>query len=120
MAFPQHPDAALLRARDAEGPVALLPVIDNFERGISMRPEEEITPFAEGMDKVYKQFTDILEQMDVKPIIAVGQQFDPNFHNAVMQDTESDYEPGTIVEEFQKGYMLHDTVIRYSMVKVRS
>ncbi|MBQ1414913.1 MAG: nucleotide exchange factor GrpE [Lachnospiraceae bacterium] len=98
----------------------LLPVIDNFERGIAMRPEEETTAFAEGMDKVYKQFTDLLENLGVTPIEAVGQPFDPNFHNAVMQDTESDAESGTVVEEFQKGYMLRDTVIRYSMVKVKA
>ncbi len=98
----------------------LLPVIDNFERGIAMRPEEETSAFAEGMDKIYKQFTDLLEQLGVTPIEAVGKPFDPNFHNAVMQDTESDAESGTVVEEFQKGYMLRETVIRYSMVKVKA
>ncbi len=98
----------------------LLPVIDNFERGIAMRPEEETTAFADGMDKIYKQFTDLLEQLGVTAIEAVGKPFDPNFHNAVMQDTESDAESGTVVEEFQKGYMLHDSVIRYSMVKVKA
>ena len=98
----------------------LLPVIDNFERGIAMKPEGENTAFAEGMDKIYKQFTDLLEQLGVTPIEAVGQPFDPNFHNAVMQDTESDAESGTVVEEFQKGYMLRDTVVRYSMVKVKA
>ena len=98
----------------------LLPVVDNFERGIAMKPEGENTAFAEGMDKIYKHFTDLLEQLGVTPIEAVGQPFDPNFHNAVMQDTESDAESGTVVEEFQKGYMLRDTVVRYSMVKVKA
>jgi molecular chaperone GrpE len=98
----------------------ILPIVDNFERGIATRPEEEgKTPFAEGMDKVYKQLQSMLESLDVTPIEAVGKEFDPNFHNAVMQDEEADAPENTVVEEFQKGYLYRGNVVRYSMVKVR-
>ncbi len=98
----------------------LLPIVDNFERGIAMRPEGEAsTAFADGMDKIYRQMLSMLEALDVTPIEAVGKEFDPNFHNAVMQDEEADVPENTVVAEFQKGYMHHGTVIRYSMVRVR-
>ena len=98
----------------------LLPIVDNFERGFAMRPEDEVvTPFEEGMEKVYRQMQSTLEALGVTPIEAVGQEFDPNFHNAVMQDEEADAPENTVVAEFQKGYMYRGSVIRYSMVKVR-
>lgn len=98
----------------------ILPIVDNFERGIATRSEEEArTPFADGMDKVYKQFQSMLEALEVTPIEAVGKEFDPAFHNAVMQDEESDAPENTVVEELQKGYMYRGSVVRYSMVKVK-
>ena len=98
----------------------ILPIVDNFERGLAMKKDEERTPFTDGMEMVYKQLQAVLEGMDVKPIEAVGQPFDPNFHNAIMQDTESDAPENTVVEEFQKGYTYKGNVIRYSMVKVKA
>ena len=97
----------------------LLPIVDNFERGLAAVPEgEEKSAFAEGMDKIYKQVLKMLEDMGVKPIEAVGQPFDPNFHNAVMHDEDDSEETNKVIEEFQKGYMYKDTVVRHSMVKV--
>ncbi len=96
-----------------------LPIIDNLERGLQAKPAEEVTPFTEGIEKVYKQLETVLEGMDVKPIEAVGHEFDPALHNAIMQDEEADVPENTVVEEFQKGYTYKGTVIRYSMVKVR-
>ncbi|MBR5474478.1 MAG: nucleotide exchange factor GrpE, partial [Lachnospiraceae bacterium] len=98
----------------------LLPIVDNFERGFAMRNVEDgISPFEDGMEKVYRQMLNMLEALEVTPIEAVGKEFDPNFHNAVMQDEEADVPENTVVAEFQKGYMHRGTVIRYSMVKVR-
>ena len=98
----------------------LLPIVDNFERGLGMIPEDEKDAgFAAGMDKVYKQMTKMLEDMGVTPIEAVGQPFDPNFHNAVMQEPAGEgVAENTVVEEFQKGYIYKGYVVRYSMVKV--
>ena len=97
----------------------ILPVVDNFERGFSSIPEEEKgTSFAAGMEMVYKQLMTELEKMDVKPIPAVGEEFDPNLHNAVMQVESEEYEPGVVAQELQKGYMYKDTVVRHSMVAV--
>ncbi|MBR6451599.1 MAG: nucleotide exchange factor GrpE [Lachnospiraceae bacterium] len=97
----------------------ILPVIDNFERGLAAIPEgEEETPLATGMKMIYKQLTTELENLGVKPIESVGCEFDPNLHNAVMQTESEEYEPGIIAQELQKGYMYHDTVIRHSMVSV--
>ena len=97
----------------------ILPVVDNFERGLATIPEgEEKSAFAEGMDKVYKQLVKTLGDAGVKPIEAVGQPFDPNFHNAVMHVEDDNYEENVIVEEMQKGYMYKDQVLRFSMVKV--
>lgn len=97
----------------------ILPVVDNFERGLSSVTEEEkATPFAEGMEKIYKQLMTTLEAIGVKPIEAVGKEFDPDFHNAVMHVEDEELGENIIAEEFQKGYMYHDSVVRHSMVKV--
>ena len=97
----------------------ILPVVDNFERGLATIPEDaKETPFAEGMEKIYKQFVKTLEDMGVTPIEAVGKEFDPNLHNAVMHDEDDSMEANIISEEFQKGYMYKDSVVRHSMVKV--
>lgn len=97
----------------------ILPVVDNFERGLAAVPEEEKgSAFVEGMNKVYKQLLTELDNMGVKPIEAVGQEFDPNFHNAVMHIEDENFGENIVVEEFQKGYTYHDTVVRHSMVKV--
>ncbi|MGN1180405.1 MAG: nucleotide exchange factor GrpE [Suilimivivens sp.] len=99
----------------------ILPVVDNFERGFATIPEEEKgTAFAEGMEMVYKQLMTELEKMDVKPIPAVGEEFDPNLHNAVMQVESEEYESGVIAQELQKGYTYRDSVVRHSMVAVVS
>lgn len=97
----------------------ILPVADNFERGLAAIPEEDkASPFAEGLDKIYKQLMTELENLGVKPIEAVGKEFDPNFHNAVMQVESDEYEEGVIAQELLKGYTYRDTVVRYSMVAV--
>ena len=99
----------------------ILPVVDNFERGFSSIPEEEKgTSFAAGMEMVYKQLMTELEKMDVKPIPAVGEEFDPNLHNAVMQVESEEYETGVIAQELQKGYTYRGTVVRHSMVALVS
>ena len=97
----------------------ILPIVDNFERGLSSMPEDEkATPFAEGMEKIYKQLMTTLEGIGVKPIEAVGQEFNPDFHNAVMHIEDEELGENIIAEEFQKGYMYRDSVVRHSMVKV--
>ena len=97
----------------------ILPVVDNFERGLASIPEEEKGgPVASGMEMIYKQLGKVLEELGVKEIEAVGKEFDPNFHNAVMQVESEEYESGVVAQEFQKGYTYHDTVIRHSMVGV--
>ena len=97
----------------------ILPVIDNFERGLASIPEEEKGgAIASGMEMIYKQLMKILEDLGVKPIEAVGKEFDPNYHNAVMQVESEEYESGVVAQEFIKGYMYHDTVVRHSMVGV--
>ena len=97
----------------------ILPVVDNFERGLATIPEgDENLPFANGMKMIYKQMMDELEKLGVKPIEAVGQEFDPNFHNAVMQMESEEYESGVVAQEMLKGYTYHDTVVRHSMVAV--
>ena len=99
----------------------ILPVVDNFERGLATVPEEDKgTPFAEGMEMIYKQLLTELEKMEVKPIPAVGEEFDPNFHNAVMQVESEEFESGVIAQELQKGYTYRDSVVRHSMVAVVS
>ncbi len=97
----------------------ILPVVDNFERGLVAIPEDEKdNAIASGMEMIYKQLAKTLEDLGVKPIEAVGKEFDPNFHNAVMQVESEEYESGVVAQEFIKGYMYHDTVIRHSMVGV--
>lgn len=99
----------------------ILPVVDNFERGLASIPEEEKgTPFAEGMEMIYKQLIGELEKMEVKPIPAVGEEFDPNLHNAVMQVESDEYESGVIAQELQRGYTYRNSVVRHSMVAVVS
>lgn len=97
----------------------ILPVIDNFERGLAAVPDDKKDdPFITGMDKVYKQMLTELEAAGVKPIECVGQEFDPDFHNAVMQVENDELESGTVAQELQKGYMYKDSVVRHSMVSV--
>lgn len=97
----------------------MLPIIDNFERGLMTVPEDEKdSPFVDGMNKIYKQMVTELEAIGVKPIEAVGLEFDPNLHNAVMQVESEEYESGVVAQELQKGYLYHDTVVRHSMVAV--
>ena len=97
----------------------ILPIVDNFERGLNSIPEDaKGSAFADGMEKIYKQFVKTLDDMGVKPIEAVGKPFDPNFHNAVMQVENDELEPGTVAQELLKGYMYRDTVVRHSMVAV--
>ena len=97
----------------------ILPVVDNFERGLDAVPEEKKEdPFIQGMEKVYKQFMTVLESVEVKPIEALGNQFDPNFHNAVMHVEDENFGENEVAEEFQKGYMYRDSEVRHSMVKV--
>lgn len=97
----------------------ILPVVDNFERGLAAIPEaEKGNGFAEGMEKIYKQMMTVLEEAGVTAIEAVGQEFDPNLHNAVMHVEDEEVGENIIVEEFQKGYKYRESVVRHSMVKV--
>jgi molecular chaperone GrpE len=97
----------------------ILPVVDNFERGLqTVPPENAEDPFVDGMNRVYKQLLTELDNIGVKPIEAVGCEFDPNLHNAVMQVESDEYESGVVAQELQKGYTYHDSVIRHSMVAV--
>lgn len=97
----------------------ILPVVDNFERGLTaVKEEEKEDPFVQGMEMVYKQLMTTLEGAGVKPIEAVGQEFNPDFHNAVMHVEDENFGENIVAEEFQKGYMYRDSVVRHSMVKV--
>ena len=97
----------------------ILPVVDNFERGLdAVKEEDKEDPFVQGMEKVYKHLLTTLEGIEVKPIEAVGQPFDPNFHNAVMHVEDENFGENIVAEEFQKGYTYRDSVVRHSMVKV--
>lgn len=96
----------------------LLPVVDNFERGLGALKEEEKNAFSDGMQMIYKQLMDELEKLEVKPIDAVGKEFDPNLHNAVMHVDDEELGDNVVAEELQKGYMFRDSVVRHSMVKV--
>ena len=97
----------------------LLPVVDNFERGLAaMTEEEKSTAFAQGIEMVYKQMMTVLSDMGVTPIEAMGVEFNPDFHNAVMQAPSEEYESGIVIQELQRGYMYKEKVIRYSMVMV--
>ena len=94
----------------------MLPIVDNFERGLAQAPEDD--SFAEGMKMIYKQMMTAFDEMGVKPIEAVGKDFDPNLHNAVMHVEDESVGENIVVEEFQKGYTYKDFVVRHSMVKV--
>ena len=94
----------------------ILPVVDNFERGLAQATEGD--PFAEGMEKIYKQLTTTLESLGVEPIEAVDKEFNPDFHNAVMHVEDESVGDNIIVEELQKGYTYKGFVVRHSMVKV--
>ena len=94
----------------------MLPIVDNFERGLAQAPEND--PFAEGMKMIYKQMMTAFDEMGVKPIETVGKEFDPNLHNAVMHVEDDSVGENIVVEEFQKGYTYKDFVVRHSMVKV--
>ncbi len=97
----------------------ILPVVDNLERGLAAVPEgEKGSSIAEGMEKIYKQFQKTLEEAGVKAIEAVGQEFDPNFHNAVMHVEDESLGENIVAEELQKGYLYRENVVRHSMVKV--
>lgn len=97
----------------------ILPVVDNFERGLATVPDEQKEdPFVQGMDKIYKQLMTTLEEAGVKPIEALNNEFDPELHNAVMHIEDDSFGENVVVEEFQKGYMYHESVVRHSMVKV--
>ena len=97
----------------------ILPVVDNFERGLATILEEDAgNPYAEGMEKIYKQLMTVLDDLGVKAIEAVGQEFNPDFHNAVMHVEDEEAGENVIVEEFQKGYLYKEQVVRHSMVKV--
>lgn len=97
----------------------ILPVVDNFERGLATVPEDKKEdPFVDGMNRIYRQMLTELENIGVKPIEAVGQEFDPNLHNAVMQVESEEYESGVVAQELQKGYTYRDSVVRHSMVAV--
>ena len=97
----------------------ILPVVDNFERGLARIPEEEKdNAFLQGMQMIYKQLMTELENMEVKPIPAVGEEFNPEFHNAVMQVESEEFDSGVVAQELQKGYTYRDSVVRHSMVAV--
>ena len=97
----------------------ILPVVDNFERGLdAVKEEEKDDPFVQGMEKVYKHLMTTLEEIEVKPIEAVGKEFDPNLHNAVMHVEDENFGENIVAEEFQKGYTDRDSIVRHSMVKV--
>ena len=97
----------------------ILPVVDNFERGLdAVKEEEKDDPFVQGMEKVYKHLMTTLEEIEVKPIEAVGKEFDPNLHNAVMHVEDENFGENIVAEEFQKGYTYPDSIVRHSMVKV--
>ena len=99
----------------------ILPVVDNFERGLATVSEgEQNASFVEGMQKIYKQLMTELDNLGVKPIDAKGKEFNPDLHNAVMQVESDEFESGIVAEELQKGYTYHDTVVRHSMVSVVS
>lgn len=96
-----------------------LPVVDNLERGFDgLSEEDKENPFVKGIEAVYKQIQTVFDEIGVKPIEAVGQEFDPNLHNAVMHEEDDSEDSNKVIEEFQKGYMYKETVVRHSMVKV--
>lgn len=96
----------------------LLPTIDDLERTLSFVKPEERNPLTDGVELMYKNFLKVLEQHNVKPIESVGQPFDVHLHDALMEEVRTDVEPGTITTEVQKGYHMHDTVLRHAKVIV--
>lgn len=96
----------------------ILPIVDNFDRAIAAIDEGAKNEFSQGVEMIYKQLIDTLKNMGVEPIEAIGKQFDPNFHDAVMHIDDENYGENEIVEEFVKGYMIKDKVLRHSVVKV--
>ena len=96
----------------------MLPVVDNFERGLASISEDQRGPVYDGMNMIYKQLMDELDKLGVKPIEALGQEFNPDFHNAVMQVESEEFEEGVVAQELQKGYTYRDSVVRHSMVAV--
>jgi len=96
----------------------MLPVVDNFERGLASISEDQRGPVYEGMSMIYKQLMDEMDKLGVKPIEALGQEFNPDLHNAVMQVESEEFEEGIVAQELQKGYTYRDTVVRHSMVAV--
>lgn len=96
----------------------ILPVVDNFERGLASIGEDQRGPVYDGMSMIYKQLMDELDKIGVKPIEALGTEFNPDFHNAVMQVESGEFEEGMVAQELQKGYTYNDTVVRHSMVAV--
>ena len=96
----------------------LLPVMDNFDRAILAIDDSDDSNLAQGVNMIYKQLSEVFEKIGVKPIEAHGKQFDPNLHNAVMHVDDENYGENEVIEEFMKGYMINDKVIRHSMVKV--
>ena len=111
--------SAMFETGAKSGVEKIRPVVDNFERGLAGLSEDEIKqPFAEGMNMVYKQLMTELEKLEVKPIEAVGCEFNPDLHNAVMQVESEEYESGIIAQELQRGYTYRDSVVRHSMVAV--
>jgi molecular chaperone GrpE len=96
----------------------LLPTIDDLERTLSFVTPEEKSPLTDGIELMYRNFQKVLEQHGVKPIESVGQQFDVHLHDALMEEIRTDVEPGTITTEVQKGYHMHDTVLRHAKVIV--
>lgn len=96
----------------------LLPVMDNFDRAILAIDDSDDSNLAQGVNMIYKQLSEVFEKIGVKPIEALGKQFDPNLHNAVMHVDDENYGENEVIEEFMKGYMINDKVIRHSMVKV--
>ncbi len=97
----------------------LLPIVDNFERALrSVSEEEKGLPFTQGVEMIFKQLMGALNEIGVEPIEAAGQEFDPNLHHAVTHAEDDGFGENTVAEEFQKGYMYKNTVLRHSMVKV--
>ncbi|MBO5609142.1 MAG: nucleotide exchange factor GrpE [Eubacterium sp.] len=96
----------------------ILPVIDNLERALEGVNQDEKTAFEEGIEKIYKQLMDTLKDIGVEPMDAVGKEFDPNFHNAVIHEEDEEQGENLVTEEMQKGYMFKDSVLRHAMVKV--
>jgi molecular chaperone GrpE len=108
-----HADAAT-----ADALVDLLPIIDNLERALNAPPGRDIESFRKGVELIHQQMVELLRKRGVKPIDAVGADFDPRYHQAVVQEQSADHREGEVIEEFTRGYMLGDRLLRPAMVKV--